>query len=223
MHNHDTAGTSWWDLALLSSVKVNAEAVAAEASPVGATVRGGAGVWSVATVSARVPILAVAFPRITVAVLSTAVHCAQINASVVHLQVEAAVARDALGRAVLGARGPAARDPIRALAHVRFAHGVDPATRVALGTQALVHVDAIHAWGLRAATRHPCTLVHVLAKFVAPAADPSLGAEALEPVLLVDAVACATTRHIAAALCGAAERCCCARPGPGPPGWRRRR
>ena len=36
--------TSWWDLALLSSVKVNAEAVAAEASPVGATVRGGAGV-----------------------------------------------------------------------------------------------------------------------------------------------------------------------------------
>ena len=42
-----------------------------------------------------------------------------------------------------------------------FAHSVDPATRVALGTQALVHVDAIHAWGLRAATRHPCTLVHV--------------------------------------------------------------
>ena len=38
--------TSWWDLALLSSVEVNAEAVAAEASPVDATVRGGAGVYA---------------------------------------------------------------------------------------------------------------------------------------------------------------------------------
>jgi len=199
MHNHDTAG-SWWDLALLSSIKVLAEAVAAEASPVGTTVCGGTRVWSVATERARVAVLAVAFARITIAMLSAAVYCAQIDASVVHLQVEAAVARDAFGSAVLGARGPAARHAIRALTDVRFAHGVDSTPRVALSAQALVHIDAIHTRGFRPAARHTCTLVHIFAKFVAPAADPALGAEALEPVLLVDAMTLTATRHIPAVL-----------------------
>jgi len=199
MHDHDTAGTSaWWDLALLPGVKVLTEAVSPEASAVHTAVRRGAGVWSVATERARVATLAVAFARITAAVPTAALRRAQIDTSVVHFQGKAVVARDAFGRSVLGARGPGARLTIGATANVRFAHGVDSAAAVALSAQALKEVDAIHTRGFGASALHSSTLVHVFTNFVAASADPSLGAKALEPVLLVDTVAFATTDYVPA-------------------------
>ena len=86
------------------------------------------------------------------------------------------------------------------------AHGVDAATAVALGTEALVQIDTVHTCGLATTAHHSGTLVHVctdrggapmiftrvlltacghgrtFADFVLPAADPPLGAITLETV-----------------------------------------
>lgn len=113
------------------------------------------------------------------------------------------VARDAFGCSVLGAQGPGARLAICATANVRFAHGVDSAATVALGAQALKEVNAIHTRGFGASTLHFSTLVHIFTNFVSPSADPSRGAEALEAVLPVDAVAFAATDYVPASLFGA--------------------
>lgn len=145
MDDHDTAAAAgtWWGEALLPSVKVLAEAVAIKASSMNTTMRRGTGIRRVATGAARVLVLAVAFPRVTIAVGTAAQQRTHVNASVVHLQGKAVVARDTLGSSIRGATGPGASNTICALAHVGFAKYVDAAPSVSLGTQAFVQVDAV--------------------------------------------------------------------------------
>lgn len=179
-------------------VKVFTKTVAMETFAVAATVYRGAGVWRDGTCCARESVLAVAFPRVAVP-MGTTVHArTQIFASVVHLQVVAVVARHAFFSSHLRARRTDSRNAICAAADIRSADCVDAATAVALGAQALEHVNAIHTLGLGAAALNASTLVHVFAASVHTAADPSLGAETLETVILVNALASTSTNYILA-------------------------